>query len=579
MNTKEKLYALLSGEDRKSLNKILLWGFLSAAFKAMPYFFLILTAVELMKPLNGETIKDANLITYCILMLVTYLFMYVLGMKSWMTISKDASEVIRSGRKRTLETFNHFSVGKILKKDTNEITGYLVDDYNNILIVVSDILDPILHSMVMPVLGFVGLLFLSPKLTLVSLIAVVLSFLLYFAMYKKSVRDGEALNMVTDRVNAEVLEYVNNIPLLRGFHMVGGDFLRLSDGLKALKNLSLKKEASSGVLIASCSIVLTLGIPLTAISGLFWWMDGSLSLASYVIFLIALPKIYVPLTTEFIMLDQLNYLKDSINHLYDLKMSETMQEGIEEKQVKGFDVEFQDVSFGYTEENVLEHVSFVAKQNEMTALVGHSGCGKSTILQLISRFYDNGEGTIKIGGQDIKTMPYRQLLSLISVVFQESYLFNDTIRNNMRLAKSDATDAEIEKAAKKAGCHDWIVSLPDGYDTMLGERGSTVSGGQRQRIAVARAILKDAPIILLDEATASLDVENENLVQKSMNELVKGKTVIVVAHHLNTIQNADQILLIGDKKILGEGTHTELMKTENLYHSMWDMQYLRTEGC
>ena len=577
MNTKEKLYAILSEEDRKSLNKILGWGFLSAIFKAMPYMMIILAAVELIKPLTGQTIREDRLVLYCVLMAVTYLIMYLLGMKSWMTISKDASDIIRNGRKKTLETFNQFSVGKITKKDTNEITGYMVDDYNNILIVVSDILDPILHSMVMPVLGFIGLMFLSWQLTLISLVAVVLSFALYFAMHKKSVKDGEALNEITDRVNAGVLEYVKNIHLLKGFHMVGSNFARFSESLKELKEQSLKKEASSGVLIASCSIVLTLGVPLTAISGLFLWISGSLGIVEYFIFLIALPKIYVPLTTEFIMIDQLAYLKDSIHHLYELMTSETIQEGKSDVQIQNYDVEFDNVSFAYDQEPVLEGVSFRAEQKAMTALVGHSGCGKSTVLQLIPRFYENQKGTIKVGGTDIRKMPYSQLLSLISVVFQESYLFNDTIRNNMRIAKSDATDAEIEEAAKKAGCHEWIESLPEGYDTMLGESGGNISGGQRQRIAVARAILKDAPIILLDEATASLDVENESLVQKSINELVKGKTVIVVAHHLNTIQNANKIVLIGDKKIQKEGTHDELMASDNLYHTMWDKQYALKE--
>ena len=211
--------------------------------------------------------------------------------------------------------------------------------------------------------------------------------------------------------------------------------------------------------------------------------------------------------------------------------------------------------------------------NHMTALVGHSGCGKSTVLQLISRFYENQGGTIRIGGTDIRQLPYSKLLDSISIVFQESYLFNDTIRNNMKLAKSDASDEEIINAAKKAGCHDWIMSLENGYDTVISESGGNISGGEKQRIAVARAILKDAPVILLDEATASLDIENESLVQRSINELVKGKTVIIVAHHLNTIRNADRILVIDNKHIAESGTHDELMSMNGIYRDMYNKQY------
>ena len=217
------------------------------------------------------------------------------------------------------------------------------------------------------------------------------------------------------------------------------------------------------------------------------------------------------------------------------------------------------------------------EDKEFIIFVGPSGCGKSTVLQLISRFYDNQSGIISIGGVDSKKLPYSQLLDMISIVFQESYLFNDTIKNNMKLAKSNATDEEIIAAAKKAGCHEWITSLEKKYDTVIGESGSSVSGGERQRIAVARAILKDAPIILLDEATASLDIENESLVQQSINELVKGKTIIIVAHHLNTIKNADKIVVIDDKKVVEEGTHTQLMEKKGLYNELWKKQFNAVE--
>lgn len=570
---KEKLNAILSSDDKKSLRKIMTWGFVSALVKAMPYMFIILTASELIKPLQSETIDKSKLMLYCVLMLATYIIMYIFGMKSWITISYDASSIIRNGRKATLSSFNSFSVGKISAKDTNEFTGYMVEDYNNILIVISDILDPILHSIVMPVLGFIGLLFISWQLTLVSVSTVIVSFLLYFLIHKKSIKDGDELNEISDKVNAGVIEYVKNINLLKGFNMTGDGFKRFAENLRMLKKKSMQKEASSGMVFAICSAVLILGIPLAAIFGFILWKNASVSIAAYFIFLITLPKIYTPLATEFMLIDQLAYLRGSINHLYELMTSEKLSEGSKDIKPGNYNVEFDNVTFSYGNGNVLENLSFKADMNHMTALVGHSGCGKSTVLQLISRFYENQGGTIRIGGTDIRQLPYSRLLDSISIVFQESYLFNDTIRNNMKLAKSDASDEEIIRAAEKAGCHDWIMSLENGYDTVISESGGNISGGEKQRIAVARAILKDAPIILLDEATASLDIENESLVQRSINELVKGKTVIIVAHHLNTIRNADRILVIDNKHIAESGTHDELMSMNGIYRDMYNKQY------
>lgn len=570
---KEKLNAILSSDDKKSLRKIMTWGFVSALVKAMPYMFIILTASELIKPLQSETIDKSKLMLYCVLMLATYIVMYIFGMKSWITISYDASSIIRNGRKATLSSFNSFSVGKISAKDTNEFTGYMVEDYNNILIVISDILDPILHSIVMPVLGFIGLLFISWQLTLVSVSTVIVSFLLYFLIHKKSIKDGDELNEISDKVNAGVIEYVKNINLLKGFNMTGDGFKRFAENLRMLKKKSMQKEASSGMVFAICSAVLILGIPLAAIFGFILWKNASVSIAAYFIFLITLPKIYTPLATEFMLIDQLAYLRGSINHLYELMTSEKLSEGSKDIKPGNYNVEFDNVTFSYGNGNVLENLSFKADMNHMTALVGHSGCGKSTVLQLISRFYENQGGNIRIGGTDIRQLPYSRLLDSISIVFQESYLFNDTIRNNMKLAKSDASDEEIIRAAEKAGCHDWIMSLENGYDTVISESGGNISGGEKQRIAVARAILKDAPIILLDEATASLDIENESLVQRSINELVKGKTVIIVAHHLNTIRNADRILVIDNKHIAESGTHDELMSMNGIYRDMYNKQY------
>jgi len=248
---------------------------------------------------------------------------------------------------------------------------------------------------------------------------------------------------------------------------------------------------------------------------------------------------------------------------------EVLEDNNKKVELNNFDIEFENVSFAYEKENVLNNVSFKAEEKSMTALVGSSGCGKSTIANLIARFWDVEKGTVKIGGVDIREIEMESFLKNISMVFQKVYLFNDTILNNIKFAKPDATLEEVIEVFKKARCHDFIMDLEKGYDTVIGEGGSTLSGGEKQRISIARAMLKDAPIILLDEATASLDPDNERYIQEAINELVKNKTLIIIAHRLSTIKNADNILVIDKGKVIEEGKHNELISKKGKYYKLW----------
>ena len=241
-------------------------------------------------------------------------------------------------------------------------------------------------------------------------------------------------------------------------------------------------------------------------------------------------------------------------------------------KLKNFDIDFKNVTFGYNESAVIKDMSFHISQHSMTALVGKSGCGKSTIVNLIARFWDTDSGMVSIGGTDIKAMTTENLLENISVVFQNVYLFNDTIFNNVAFGKKGATKEEVIEACKKARCHEFISALENSYDTVIGEGGSTLSGGEKQRISIARAILKDAPIVLLDEATASIDPDNEAYIQQAINEMVKGKTLVVIAHKLSAIMEADQILMIEDGQITARGTHSQLLHSSSSYHELWKKQ-------
>ena len=266
----------------------------------------------------------------------------------------------------------------------------------------------------------------------------------------------------------------------------------------------------------------------------------------------------------------MNLLNEVVLRIYEIIDQKELAIEDSEEEIKGHDLEFNNVSFSYGNEEVLKNISFCARQGEVTALVGYSGAGKSTIGTLIPRFYDSNEGTIKIGGVNIKNIPMNALMDKIAFVFQDSDLITDTVFNNVAMAKTGSTKEDVIKACKKARCHDFIEKLPDGYDTVLG-KGTYLSGGEKQRIAVARAILKNAPILVLDEATSFADSENEYLMQEALSELVKDKTVIMIAHRLNTIEHANQILVISDGKIAERGKHEDLILADGIYKRLFDI--------
>ena len=258
---------------------------------------------------------------------------------------------------------------------------------------------------------------------------------------------------------------------------------------------------------------------------------------------------------------------------YDrVRQTEMMDDSGKPVRLNNFDIDFKNVTFGYNESAVIKNMSFHIPQHSMTALVGKSGCGKSTVVNLIARFWDTDSGTVSIGGTDIKAMTTESLLENISVVFQNVYLFNDTVFNNGAFGKKGATKEDVIAACKKARCHEFISALENGYDTVIGEGGSTLSGGEKQRISIARAILKDAPIVLLDEATASIDPDNEAYIQQAITEMVKGKTLVVIAHKLSAVMGADQILMIEDGQISARGTHSQLLESSPAYQELWEKQ-------
>ena len=337
-----------------------------------------------------------------------------------------------------------------------------------------------------------------------------------------------------------------------------------------MKKIAVKVEMVVGVFMSGASMILQAGIGITIFVGTLLLLDGQIELLPLLMFFLIVIKIYGPILAILSQLTTLLNLNVVTERMRTLLTTPVMSG--KQQTSKRYDIELSHVSFAYNEEEVIHDVSCKISQGNVTALVGPSGSGKSTISKLIARFWDIQKGTITVGNKDIKTINPESLMQEMSFVFQDVTLFNDTIFNNIQMGNPNATKEQVFAAAKAAYCDEFVRNMPDGYNTILGENGSTLSGGERQRISIARALLKDSPIILLDEATASLDPENEVFVQKAIAKLVENKTVIIIAHRLRTVVDADQILVLDNGKLIEYGTHNELMRKNGLYHKLYHIQ-------
>lgn len=346
----------------------------------------------------------------------------------------------------------------------------------------------------------------------------------------------------------------------------------LDKKIENVEKKSLVTELMTAVFVANSSLLLKLGIGTTALVGAALLVKNEITVMTFFMFLLVVSRIYEPMSTVLMNLAAIIAQKlniERMNEFNDYKV----QTGNREFKNKGYDIEFKNVGFSYNDkETILDNVSFIAKQGQVTALVGPSGSGKSTVSKLCARFYDINKGKILIGGEDISKVDPEELLKRYSIVFQDVNLFDNTILENIRIGKKGATDEEVLKAAKEANCDEFVQKLPNGYNTVIGGNGCNLSGGERQRLSIARALLKDTPIILLDEATASLDVENETVIQEAISKLIKNKTVLIIAHRMRTVTNADKIVVLKDGIVAEQGTPNGLINNGKIFKEMVQKQ-------
>lgn len=479
-------------------------------------------------------------------------------------------KVAADGRIELADHIRKLPIGYLSGKSSTEILDTLMNDFFKIETAVTHQLPQLFSGICVAIVCSILFLIIDVKMGIATFIGLPISILLLRLMQNFQKKIYLRTKKIKIKEDEDINEYLDTIKTLKAYNSLEETLTKLERDIEDSKDANIKNEKGVGSLTTIASMILRIGLPLMSLVGSYLFLNGNLEIDTFLMFLFVGTRIFDPLELALVNYNGLQIASVSGENILRLLNAEPMK-GEEDLKVSN-NIEIRDLSFSYKESKVLDDVTLDINENELTAFVGYSGSGKSTLIKLISRFYDPDEGTIKIGGIDLaKADPYK-LMDKFSVVFQDVYLFKDTIYNNIKFGNEDASKDEIINAAKMAGAYDFIIKKENGFDTMIGQGGATLSGGEKQRISIARAILKDAPIILLDEATSSLDPENELIIQEAISNLIKNKTVIVVAHKLRSVMGADKIVVLNKGKVEEVGKHEELIKNNGLYKDLWNYQ-------
>ncbi len=573
MNYQAMMNAATMGQPHR-LRPLVGWTVLEYFFRGAPYGILMLVVWELFKPVQypGTPLDVPRVLCWCGALFISLVLLFFISRKAYFAAYKGSYEICGEGRLKIADHLRKLSMGFYNTQDPGDIGAYLVSDYANIEQLLSHLFPQLCGALAAPAALLACLCLMSWKLALAAALVIPAAWPAAWISFRLIRYFGERHQKYKMESASRMIEYIQGVRLIKAFNLGGTKFSRLEKAFHRLKVQSIKLETASGPTVLFSSFILNGGFTFIIIFGFTLIAAGEISLPVYIMFLILGPRIYEPLLYALIFMAEINYYKLGVERVDKLLKTDPLPEASPSEKIERHDIQLKNVVFGYGDTPVLNKISLQIPENALTALVGPSGSGKTTLTRLIARFWDVKEGEIRIGGKNIKTYTTDHLLAHISMVFQDVYLFNETIFNNIQIGRPGATRQQVEAAARAACCHDFILALPKGYHTMVGEGGSTLSGGEKQRISIARALLKDAPIVLLDEATAALDPENELHIQKAIDELVKNKTVVVIAHRLNTISRADNIVVIDKGTIAEQGTHENLMSRQGIYKFLWDEQ-------
>ena len=515
-------------------------------------------------PLPGVWLPIALTVLFAVLSFVTHLQQYRA------TYGLVYGEV-KATRLRLAERLRKLPLGYFGKRDLADLTETLMGDVNRMEHVWSHVLGYLYGAYISTAVIAVCLLVYDWRLAIACLWGVPVAFALLFGSRRFASRAAERTKAAGIRVSDGIQEALENVREIRATNQEERYLAGLNQKIDEHERIMIRGELGTGVFVNAASVIMRLGVATTILVGAQSILSGRTDFMLLFLFLLVITRVYAPFDQSLALIAEMfvsQVSADRMNEIYETPIAE----GSETFAPKGHDIVFDHVSFAYDQKDVLRDVSFTAKEGEVTALVGPSGSGKSTCARLAARLWDVTKGSIRVGGVDISTVDPEVLLRDYSMVFQDVVLFDDTVMENIRLGRRGASDEEVRAAARAANCEEFVRRLPKGYDTPIGENGARLSGGERQRISIARALLKDAPIVLLDEATASLDVENETKVQEALSHLLAGKTVLVIAHRMRTVEAADKIVVLDDGRVAEQGSPSELMAKRGLFRRMVELQ-------
>lgn len=558
---------ILKGHKSKIFAAVFI-AIIGVGFGVIPYF-------SVAAIINNLVAKNTNLNNY-----YPYIFAVFLGFLASILFHEISTiishnlayRIIEDKRKLLADKLSKISMGEVERKSSGQWSQFMVETLDKMEKPIAHVIPEVIANIFIPIVLIITIFIMDWRIGIANLLTIPLGLLFSMLMMRGYEEKSKRYQEAAKAMNTTMVEYVNGIKVIKAFNKSASSFGKFRKTVEENKNAMLDWYLS--VCFSMTATMET--IPSTMVfvlpASLYFFMKGSVEVGTLITCILLSYASYKPLIKAMSHMETIANIKVVFEEIKKIMEIPNLKRGEEVRNIKSYDVEFKDVTFAYEEsKNVLNNISFKANENELTAIVGNSGSGKSTITKLIAGFWNVSNGEILIGKTNLNELPLKQNMELVSYVSQENFLFNKTILENLKMAKEDASMDEIKEACEKASCYNFIKSLPNGYETIVGKGGANLSGGEKQRIAIARCFLKNSPIVLLDEATAYSDPDNESVIQQSIDKLIKDKTVIMVAHRLSTIVNANKIIVVDNGEVIEEGTHKQLLELNGRYKKMWDV--------
>lgn len=555
-------------EHKGKVSASVIFAIIGVGLGVIPYF----SVASIINNLVEKNTGISNYVPYILAVLVGFLGSILFHEISTIMSHNLAYRIIEDRRKLLADKLSRISMGEVEKKSSGQWSQFMVETLDKMEKPIAHVIPEVIANILIPIVLVVIIFILDWRIGIANLLTVPLGFLFSMLMMRDYEKKSKRYQDASKAMNTTMVEYVNGIKVIKAFNKSASSFGKFKETVNENKRamldwyLSVCFSMTAGMETIPATMIFVLP------TSLYLFMKGSIEIGVLVMCILLSYASYKPLIKAMSHMETIANIKVILGEIKTVMEIPDLERGTEIKSVGSHDLEFKNVTFAYDGYNdVLNGISFKAAENQLTAIVGDSGSGKSTIAKLIAGFWNVGSGEILIGKNNINDMPLKQNMELVTYVSQENFLFNKTVLENLKMAKEDATMDEIQKACEKASCHDFIISLPNGYETVVGEGGANLSGGEKQRIAIARSFLKNSPIVLLDEATAYSDPDNEAVIQESIGNLIKNKTVIMIAHRLSTVVNANKIVVVDRGKIIEQGNHKELLELNGKYKDMWDV--------